>query len=191
VFQLWPKAATAEAVESAAFPARPSRLRALVGKPFRYLAVFALVVLVVGGWVSLYFKARALDLQAASGVLGMLRELREIDQRWNDRLIGVRLAADVQGETALPTQGSASMTAVARLQAQLAQRAYQLGGLLPAQSLSALHEAFEDKVRAMDGFLTANRAYRTSVNRLLQRSEAVGQAARGRAGTRGALPANV
>jgi two-component system NtrC family sensor kinase len=191
VFQLWPKAATAEAVESAAFPARPSRLRALVGKPFRYLAVFALVVLVVGGWVSLYFKARALDLQAASGVLGMLRELREIDQRWNDRLIGVRLAADVQGETALPTQGSASMTAVARLQAQLAQRAYQLGGLLPAQSLSALHEAFEDKVRAMDGFLTANRAYRTSVNRLLQRSEAVGQAARGRAGTREALPASV
>jgi two-component system, NtrC family, sensor kinase len=191
VFQLWPKAVTAEAVESAAIPARPSRVRELVGKPFRYLAVLALVVLVVGGWVSLYFKARALDLQAASGVLGMLRELKEIDQRWNDRLIGVRLAAEAQDEKALTTRGSASVTAVARLQAELAQRAYQLGGLLPAQSLTALHDAFEEKVRAMDGFLAANRAYRASVQQLVLRAEAVSRAAGARAGTREALPANV
>jgi two-component system NtrC family sensor kinase len=191
VFQFWPKAATAEAVESAAVPARPSRVRELVGKPFRYLAVFTLVVLVVGGWVSLYFKARALDLQAASGVLGMLRELKEIDQRWNDRLIGARLAAEAQEATALTTQGSASVTAVARLQAQLVQRSYQLGGLLPAQSLNALRDAFEEKVRAMDGFVAANRAYRASVEQLVLRGEAASQAARAGAGTREALPASV
>jgi hypothetical protein len=103
VFQLWPKAATAEAVESAAHPARPSRLSELVGKPFRYLVVITLVVLVVGGWVSLYLKARALDLQAASGVLGMLRELKGIDQRWNDRLIGARLSTEAQDAEALAT----------------------------------------------------------------------------------------
>jgi hypothetical protein len=55
------------------------------------------------------------------------------------------------------------VTAVARLQAQLAQRSFQLGGLLSAQSLSALRVAFEDKARAMDGFLAANRAYRAAL----------------------------
>jgi hypothetical protein len=177
VFQLWPKAATAEAVESAARPARSSRVGELVGKPFRYLVVFTLVVLVVGGWVSLYLKARALDLQAASGVLGMLRELKGIDQRWNDRLIGARLSADGQDASALAaSQGSASVTAVARLQSQLAQRSFQLGGLLSAQSLSALRDAFEEKARAMDGFLVANRAYRASLERLVQRGDAVARA---------------
>jgi two-component system, NtrC family, sensor kinase len=192
VFQLWPKAATAEAVESATRPARPSRVSELVGKPFRYLVVFTLIVLVVGGWVSLYLKARALDLQAASGVLGMLRELKGIDQRWNDRLIDARLSAEAQDAGALAaTQGSASMTAVARLQAQLAQRSYQLGGLLSAQSLSALRDAFDEKARAMDGFLVANRAYRAALERLVQRGDAVGRAARARAGARDALPAAV
>jgi signal transduction histidine kinase len=192
VFQLWPKAATAEAVESAARPARSSRVGELVGKPFRYLVVFTLVVLVVGGWVSLYLKARALDLQAASGVLGMLRELKGIDQRWNDRLIGARLSADGQDASALAaSQGSASVTAVARLQSQLAQRSFQLGGLLSAQSLSALRDAFEEKARAMDGFLVANRAYRASLERLVQRGDAVARAARARAGARDALPAAV
>jgi len=192
VFQLWPKAVTAEAVESAAVPARPSRLRELVGKPFRYLAVLAIVVLVVGGWLSLYLKARALDLQAAGGVLGMLRELKEIDQRWTDRLIGARLAADAQDARSLTaTEGSASVTTVARLQAQLAQRSFQLGGLLPAQGLSALRDAFDAKARAMDEFLVANRAYRASLQRLVQRSDAVARAARARAGARDALPAVV
>ncbi len=192
MFQLWPKAVTAAADESAALPARPSRLREIVGKPFRYLAVITLVVLVVGGWASLYFKARALDLQAASGVLGLLRELKEIDQRWNDRLIGARLAGELQDATSLAaTQGSASVTAVARLQAQLAQRSYQTGGLLPAQSLSALRDAFEEKARAMDGFLDRNRAYRASLERLVQRGDAVARAARARAGARDALPAAI
>jgi len=192
VSQLWPKAATAEAVETVTRPARPSRVRELVGKPVRYLAILTLVVLVVGGWVSLYFKARALDLQAASGVLGLLRELKEVDQRWNDRMIGARLAADAQDETELAaSQGTASLTAVARLQAQLAQRSYQSGNLLSAQSLSALREAFEEKARAMDGFLAANRGYRASLEQLTQRGDAVARAARARAGARDALPAAV
>lgn len=192
MFQLWPKAVTAEADETAARPARASRVRELVGKPVRYLAILTLIALVVGGWVSLYLKARALDLPAASGVLGLLRELKEVDQRWNDRLIGARLAADAQGDTALAaTQGTASVTAVARLQAQLAQRSYQGGGLLSAQSLSALRDAFEEKARTMDSFLAANRAYRASLEQLAQRGDAVARAARARAGTREALPAAV
>ncbi len=192
MFQLWPKAATVEAVESATLPARPSRARELVGKPFRYLAILTLAVLLVGGWASLYFKVRALDLQEAGGVLGMLRELKGIDQRWSDRLIGERLAAEAQDGRALAaTQGSASVTAVARLQAQLTQRSFQLGGLLSAQSLSALRDAFEEKARAMDDFHVANRAYRASLARLVQRSDAIARAARARTGARDALPAAV
>lgn len=190
MFQLWPKAVTAEAVDSAALPVRPSRAQALVGKPVRYLAIVTLVTLVVGGWVSLYLKVRALDLQGAGGALGMLRELKEIDQRWNDRLVGARLAPEAQGGRALAaTDGPASVTAVARVQAQLAQRSHQLGGLLSAQSLSALRDAFDEKARAMDGFLIANRAYRASLARLVRRGDAVARAARARAGARDALPA--
>jgi len=190
VFQLWPKAATVEAAESAAVPARPSRARELISKPFRYLAILTLVALVVGGWVALYIKARALDLQEASGVLGTLRELKEIDQRWNDRLIGVRLAADAQDEQAIAaTRGPASVTSAARLQAQLAQRSFRLGGLLSAQSLAALRNAFDEKARAMDEFMLANRAYRASLERLVRRADAIARAAQARAGTREALPA--
>jgi signal transduction histidine kinase len=172
---------------------RPSAgLRAQIGKPFRYLAVATLVVLIVGGWVSLYVKARSVDLAAANEVLGTLRELKEIDQRWNDRLIGARLSAEALSDRELEaTRASANMPTVGRLQAQLTQRSFDMGGLLGAQSLASLRTAFDDKARAVDGFLVANRAYRESLARFAQAGDALASEIQGRAGTKAPVPAAV
>ena len=66
---------------------------AAVGRPLRYAAIATLAILLFGGWGYLYVKARAIDLTAATDVLACLRELKEVDGRWNDWLIGTRLAA--------------------------------------------------------------------------------------------------
>jgi signal transduction histidine kinase len=162
-----------------------TRLIAQVGKPFRYLAVAALVAMIVGGWVSLYLKARSVDLIAANEVLGTLRELKEIDQRWNDRLIGVRLSPEaMSGKELETTRASANMPAVGRLQALLAQHSLEMGGLLGAQSLASLRAAFDGKAQAVDGFLVANRAYRESLRRFAQARDALAGEIRQRAGTK-------
>ncbi|MCC6609187.1 MAG: hypothetical protein IT515_05855 [Burkholderiales bacterium] len=167
-------------------------MRGQIGKPFRYLAVATLVVLIVGGWLSLYLKARSVDLARANEVLGTLRELKEIDQRWNDRLIGARLSAEALSDTELgAARASANMPTVGRLQAQLTQRSFEMGGLLGAQSLASLRTAFDDKARAVDGFLVANRAYRESLGRFVQAGDALAGEIQGRAGTKAPVPAAV
>src|SRR5262245_65956882 len=77
-----------------------------VARPLRYAAIATLAILLFGGWGYLYVKARAVDLTAATDVLASLRELREIDGRWNDWLIGTRLAGAgaAQRSSVDPTQ---------------------------------------------------------------------------------------
>jgi len=165
-------------------------LSAQVGKPFRYVAVITVVVLVVGGWISLYLRARSVDLAAANEVLGTLRELKEIDQRWNDRLIGVRLAAEALSDKELDAaRASGNMPTVGRLQALLTQRSFDMGGLLGAQSLASLRAAFDGKAQAVDGFLVANRAYRESFGRFVHAGDALAREIRERAGTKTPVPA--
>jgi len=191
VFKLWPTAAAAEAaLPATGADSLSGRIRAQVGKPFRYLAVATLVVLIVGGWLSLYLKARSVDLSAANEVLGTLRELKEIDQRWSDRLIGARLAAETLSDRELEAaRASGNMPAVGRLQALLTQRSFDMGGLLGAQSLASLRTAFDAKAQSVDGFLVANRAYRESLGRFVQAGDALARDIRERAGTRTPVPA--
>ncbi|MCL4799927.1 MAG: hypothetical protein KJ025_10100 [Burkholderiales bacterium] len=167
-------------------------LAAQVGRPFRYLAVATLAVVVVGGWLYLYFQARSVDLGAANEVLGALRDLKEIDQRWNDRLIGARLAPQALTDAELePMRAASNLPTVGRLQAQLAQRSFDMGGLLGAQGLAALRAAFDAKARAVDEFLGANRAYRASLARFVESGDALAAAIRERAATKAPVPATV
>ncbi|MCZ7566738.1 MAG: ATP-binding protein [Burkholderiales bacterium] len=195
MFRLWPSPASTEAAASAARSADASARRAValgaqIGRPFRYLAVATLAVVVVGGWLYLYFQARSVDLGAANEVLGALRELKEIDQRWNDRLIGARLAPQAMSDAELAaTRAAANLPAVGRLQAQLAQRSFDMGGLLGAPGLAALRAAFDAKAGAVDAFLDANRAYRASLARFVRTGDALAAEASERAATRTPLPA--
>src|SRR3990172_708365 len=127
-------------------------------KPFRYAAVITLAALLVGGWTVLYVKARAVDLTAANEVMAVLRELKEVDGRWNDWLIGTRL--DTRIARAAVPRSSVEPTKLARIRALLAIQVFSLDNPVPPATLVALNEAFDRKAKAVDAFAAASDAYR-------------------------------
>ena len=130
-----------------------------VAKPFRYAALATVVLLAFGAWFYLYFKARAVDLRTANGVIAGLRELKEVDARWNDWLIGTRLAAD----PAEPRRRSTvEPTKLARIHATLAVQVFSLGNPLPPATLRSLKEAFDGKVVAVAAYGEANAVQRAA-----------------------------
>jgi signal transduction histidine kinase len=128
---------------------------ASAAKPFRYAAVITAAAVLVGGWVYLYVKARAVDLAAANEVMAGLRELKEIDGRWSDWLIGTRL------DTGLTVpRSSVEPTKLARIHAALAVQVFSLDNPVPPATLAGLREAFDRKAKAVDAFAAASEAYR-------------------------------
>jgi signal transduction histidine kinase len=151
---------------------------AAVARPLRYAAIGTLAVLLFGGWGYLYVKARAVDLTAATDVLAGLRELKEVDARWNDWLIGTRLAAGADGAV---RRSSVDPTKLARIHALLALKVQDLDNPLPPATLIGLKEAFEGKTKAIDGFAGASTAFGQAFRDLKRAHEAFAAAARERA----------
>ena len=147
-----------------------------VARPLRYAAIGILALLLFGGWGYLYVRARAVDLTAATDVLASLRELREIDGRWNDWLLRTRLAggADVQRSSVEPTK-------LARIHALLALKVHELASPLPPSTLIGLKDAFAAKAEGVEGFATASAAYAQSFAELTRLHETFAAAARERA----------
>jgi signal transduction histidine kinase len=129
---------------------------ASAAKPFRYAAVITAAGLLIGGWVYLYVKARAVDLAAANQVMAGLRELKEIDGRWNDWLIGTRL--DAGAARAAVQRSSVEPTKLARIHALLAVQVFSLDNPVPPATLAGLKESFDRKAKAVDAFAAASDA---------------------------------
>ena len=121
-------------------------------------------------------KARSVDLRAANAVLESLRELKEIDSRWNDRLIAMRLApaAEAEKEAAL-----GDPTRVDRVQSMLAVNAFNLGTSLNPQALADLKQAFNDKSAAVANLVAARRAFSAALEALVRASDALWALPRG------------
>jgi two-component system, NtrC family, sensor kinase len=146
-------------------------------KPFRYAAVATAALLLFGGWGYLYLKARAVDLRAANELMAGLRDLKEIDSRWNDWLIGTRLASGNdprQRSTVEPTK-------LARIHALIAVKAFSLETPLAPGTLTGLKDAFDARAKAIDAFDAANRAYLQAFSALMQENEAFVRTTRDRA----------
>ncbi|MBI3370561.1 MAG: hypothetical protein HY017_02230 [Betaproteobacteria bacterium] len=113
---------------------------------FRYVLHTVMALVLAGGWAFLYIQSSALDLTEASGALSSLREMREFDARWNDRLVAARLGEPAQAP-AKPAVQSASMRASFHtLHAKLEGRAFALGPQLRiGPELGGLKRAFEEK----------------------------------------------
>ena len=150
---------------------------AAVARPLRYAAVAAIAILLFGGWGFLYVKARAVELTAATDVLAALRELREMDGRWNDWLIGTRLAAGAAGAQ----RSSVEPTRLARIHALLAMKVQSLDNPLPPSALAGLKEAFEAKTKAVDAFAAANAGHAQAAAELKRSYESFAGLARERA----------
>ncbi|HTO50561.1 MAG TPA: DAHL domain-containing protein, partial [Burkholderiales bacterium] len=149
-----------------------------VARPLRYAAIAILAILLFGGWGYLYVKARAVDLTAATDVLASLRELREVDGRWNDWLIGTRLA--VGAEAGAAPRSSVDPTKLARLHALLALKVHDLDNPLPPTMLIGLKDAFGAKTTAVEAFAAASTAYAQSLAELRRVHDAFGVYARER-----------
>ena len=149
---------------------------AAVARPLRYAAIATLAIVLFGGWGYLYVKARAVDLTAATDVLASLRELREIDGRWNDWLIGTRAAG---GDAA--QRSSVDPTKLARIHALLAVKVFALDNPLPPATLIGLKDAFDAKTKAVDAFAAASTAYAQALAELKRAHEAFASTARERA----------
>jgi signal transduction histidine kinase len=151
---------------------------AAIGRPFRYAAIATLALLLFGGWGYLYVKARAVDLTVATDVLASLRELKEVDARWNDWMIGTRLAGGTDGAA---RRASVDPTRLAKVHAQLALKVQDLGNPLSSPTLLALKETFEAKAKAVEAFAGASTAYLQTVGELKRAHDSFAAAARERA----------
>ena len=100
-----------------------------------------------------------------------------MDGRWNDWLIGTRLAAGAAGAQ----RSSVEPTRLARIHALLAMKVQSLDNPLPPSALAGLKEAFEAKTKAVDAFAAANAGYAQAAAELKRSYESFAGLARERA----------
>ncbi|MCX7960390.1 MAG: ATP-binding protein [Burkholderiales bacterium] len=105
-------------------------------------AAHALMALVLaGGWVYLYWQSAAADLAAVRKAQASLAELRALDARWNDQLLGAAARAD-------PARFS-DLERHRLLGARLEASALGLGEPALGAALAALRAAFDDKAERL------------------------------------------
>jgi signal transduction histidine kinase len=125
---------------------------ASTGRPYRIAAFVTAAVCLFGGWGYLYVKSRAVDLSAANEALASLRELKEADSRWNDWLIGTRLAYGTGAGAQAATRANVEPSRIQRILATLAVQNAALGNALSPATLGGLRQSLEEKAKALDAF---------------------------------------
>jgi len=133
----------------------------MLSPPFRIVAGVLAVLLLLGGWLYLYLRARDVDLKGQNAILGYLRQLKEIDTRWNDRLNGLR-SGDVTDRKAVAAP--VTPAALGMLQHKLGVQAQSLAKPVLNQSLEALKQAFAEKSAGVSEFWAAQSALRQSLS---------------------------
>ena len=125
-----------------------------------------------GALAFLYNKTQAVDLSQQNEILGYLRELRDIDSRWDVDVMRAR-ADFAAAELPAPNRAASAAKALDNLTAA-SQRT-------PGNALSAglpeLRAAVEQKARLVEQFKTENSAAQSAVRDILKGTAEVGSAA--------------
>ena len=125
-----------------------------------------------GALAFLYNKTQAVDLSQQNEILGYLRELRDIDSRWDVDVMRAR-ADFAAAELPAPNRAASATKALDNLTAA-SQRT-------PSNALSAalpeLRAAVEQKARLVEQFKTENSAAQSAVRDILKGTAEVGSAA--------------
>ena len=125
-----------------------------------------------GALAFLYNKTQAVDLSQQNEILGYLRELRDIDSRWDVDVMRAR-ADFAAAELPAPNRAATAAKALDNLTAA-SQRT-------PSNALSAalpeLRAAVEQKARLVEQFKTENSAAQSAVRDILKGTAEVGSAA--------------
>ena len=125
-----------------------------------------------GALAFLYNKTQAVDLSQQNEILGYLRELRDIDSRWDVDVMRAR-ADFAAAELPAPNRATSAAKALDNL-TTASQRT-------PSNALSAalpeLRAAVEQKARLVEQFKTENSAAQSAVRDILKGTAEVGSAA--------------
>ncbi|MCW5606195.1 MAG: hypothetical protein KIT18_16770, partial [Burkholderiales bacterium] len=151
------------------FRNRLSALRAARG----LLAGFAAAVLAaLLGF--LYFKTQGVDIKRQHEVLGLFRELKEIDGRWDVEVLRARL------ETGSPPAMLVDHgAALARIQRGLAAAAQDLRSPVLERGLPDLDKAFTEKAGLMAKFRSANTAAKQALQQVMAAENEIAGLVRG------------
>ena len=136
--------------------------RILAVKAARWALVAAVSLLLVGILGTLYLKTEGTDFKRRSEVLSLLRELKEIDARWDVDLWRSRL--EFTPPQAPPADYGSTL---ARIRQELAAAERALGSPVLARGLPELASAFAQKAEMVGQYRKANAATKQMLAQVL------------------------
>jgi len=136
----------------------PPLARSRMAKAARRALLAAVTVALAAILGYLYFKTEGADFKRQNEVLAALRELKEIDSRWDVDIL--RAHTELAPPQAPPLDHGAT---VARIQRDLAAASAALGSSVLARGLPDLASAFSQKAGMLDQFRNANAATRQAL----------------------------
>ena len=126
-----------------------------------------------GALAFLYNKTQAIDLRQQNEILGYLRELKDIDSRWDLDVVRAR-SEFVTGDLPAPNRAAAAAKALENLSAAV----QRTPSATLAAALPELRATIEQKTALVEKFKTENAAAQTAVRDILKgAAELGGQAA--------------
>ena len=125
-----------------------------------------------GALAFLYNKTQAVDLRQQNEILGYLRELRDIDSRWDVDVMRAR-ADFAAAELPAPNRATSAAKALDNLTAA----SQRTPGNALSAALPELRAAVEQKARLVEQFKTENSAAQSAVRDILKGTAEVGSAA--------------
>jgi len=148
------------------------RIRAVTPLRGSLIAVIAVVLAAILGY--LYYKTQGTGFKRHNEVLGLLRELKEIDARWDvDILRGRNELAPTQSPTV--DYGPA----LARIRQELAAAAQEIDSAVLSAGFGDLGNGFAQKAELMDKFRKANAAARQGLAQVLAAESEIAGLVRG------------
>ena len=126
-----------------------------------------LTVLVAAGLVALlgflYIKSQGVDYRIQGEILGYLRELREIDGRWDIEVLRAR----VEGTSGAVRPGDNRSARVPELLRRLQQSATELSSPVLGRGLPPLVQAFDQKIDLLNRYRAASTTMTQSLERMV------------------------
>lgn len=128
-------------------------------------AVFSAVTLLLAATLLfLYYKTQGVDFKRQNEVIALLREMKEIDARWDVEI----LRAGIESESQRPlAAGYDSVAQLERIRRQLSAAAHDVRSPVLDRGLPELYAAFSEKADLVARFKQANLATREALERVL------------------------
>ncbi|HSF20723.1 MAG TPA: ATP-binding protein [Burkholderiales bacterium] len=151
-------------------PLAPSRMARFARRAL--LAAVTLALAAILGY--LYLKTEGADFKRQNEVLSALRELKEIDSRWDVDVL--RAYTELAPREAPPSDHGAT---VARLLRELTAAGAALGSPVLTRGLPELGAAFHQKTAMIENFRTANAAARQALTQVVASDSEIAGLVRG------------